>query len=60
VVAIVGLPDAGALWPRLLALPMAVIGFFYLQAARNRVAPSESRKNDPVSGYEFFRRSVEY
>jgi len=37
VVPIVGLPDAGALWPRLLALPMAVIGFFYLQAARNRI-----------------------
>jgi len=34
--AIVGLPDPGPLWPRLLALPMAVIGFFYLQAARNR------------------------
>ena len=36
VVLIVGLPDAGVLWPRLLALPMAVISSFYLQAAKDR------------------------
>ena len=37
VLSIVGLPDAGALWPRLLALPMAVIGYFYLRAARDGI-----------------------
>lgn len=36
VLTFVGLSDPGELWPRLLALPTAVIAFFYIQAARNR------------------------
>ena len=34
VLPILGLDDPGMLWPRLLALPMIVIAFFYIQAAR--------------------------
>jgi hypothetical protein len=34
VLPVIGLADPGILWPRLLALPMIVIAFFYIQAAR--------------------------